>query len=158
MTASRTALTVAMCATLAACANVRLRSPITPASSPPETFVATTSDSRTTRVIDVRDGLSKSAAFHAVSEFLAQKYSVDVSDQHAGFLMTPWQAPIIRDGVPDLRYRARIIARFLGDDWKQLSVRVEANWQKGDEWDVGFDSKMLEDAVVDLRTRVGKKS
>ncbi|HVX41597.1 MAG TPA: hypothetical protein VHB25_18705 [Gemmatimonadaceae bacterium] len=158
MPAHRPILTAAMCLALAACANVRFRSPIAPTAAPPSTFVATTSDTRTTRVIDVRDGLSRTAAFHAVSDFLAQKYSVDVSDPHAGFLMTPWQAPILRDGVPDLRYRTRIITRFLGDDWKQLSVRVEANWQKGDEWDVGYDSQMLEDAVVELRTRIGKKS
>ncbi len=154
----RTVSTAAVCLGLAACSSVRLRSPITPAAAPPATFVMTTSDTRTTRVIDVRDGLSKSAAFRAVSDFLSQKYAVDVSDSHAGFLMTPWQAPIIREGVPDLRYRTRVITRFIGDDWKQLSVRVEANWQRGDEWDVGYDSQMLEDAVVELRTRIGKKS
>lgn len=157
MTAHRRFLTAAACFALTACANVRFRSPIAPAASPPATFVATTSDTRTTRVIDVRDGLSKTAAFRAVSDFLSQKYAIDVSDAHAGFLMTPWQAPLIRDGVPDLRYRTRVITRFIGDDWKQLSVRVEANWQKGDEWDVGYDSEMLEDVVVELRARVGKK-
>ena len=71
--------------------------------------------------------------------------------------MTPWQASFMRQGAPDLRYRTRIIIRFLGDDWKQVSVRVDANWQRGDEWDIGYDSKLLDDAANDLSARVGKK-
>jgi hypothetical protein len=129
--------------------------PATPAS--PSTFVATTSDARVSRVVDVREGLAKAAAFKAVSDFLTQKYSIDVSDPKAGYLMTPWINPI-KNGVPDLRYRSRIVIRFVGDAGKQVSIRCEANWQKSDadEWDVGYDTQMLEDAVVDVRTRIGK--
>jgi hypothetical protein len=141
------------------CAGVSLRSPIaTPSSGgPPSTFITTTADSRMTRVIDLRDGLTRAQAFHAASDYLTQKYSVDVSDSRAGFLMTPWQNSLVRGGSPDLRYRTRLIIR-IGEDGKQASIRNEANWQKGDEWDVGFDNQMLEDAVVELRTRIGKKT
>lgn len=143
-----------------ACGSLRLRSPIatgTSPSGPPATFTPTTSDARMTHVLDVRDGMSKAAAFRAASEYLAQKYSIDVSDPHAGFLMTPW-INNARGGAPDLRYRTRLIVRFLGDDGRQVSVRDEANWQHGDEWEMGYDSQMLEDAVVELRSRIGKKS
>jgi hypothetical protein len=142
---------------LSACHGVQVRSPIAPVSGPPPAFALTTSDVRATRLIDVRDGVTKSAAFRAATDLLTQKFSVDVSDQRAGFLMTPWQASFVHDGVPDLRYRTRLIIRFLGDDWKQASVRSEANWQRGDEWDVGYDSKMLDDVATDLRARIGKK-
>jgi hypothetical protein len=37
-------------------------------------------------------------------------------------------------------------------------VRAEANWQRDDEWDIGYDTQMLEDVVVELRTRIGKRS
>jgi hypothetical protein len=133
--------------------------PTPPAPAAPTTFVATTSDSRVSRVIDVRDGLAKAAAFKSVSDFLTQKYSIDVSDPKAGFLMTPW-INATKNGVPDVRYRTRIVIRFLGDDGKQVAVRCEANWQKSsaDEWDFGYDTQMLEDAVVEVRTRVGKKA
>lgn len=139
---------------------VHLRSPVSTAPTPggpPPTFVGTSSDARMTRLIDVREGMSRAAAFRAASDFLTQKYAVDVSDARAGFLMTPWQSSFVREGAPDLRYRTRIIFR-VGEDGKQASVRTEANWQRGDEWDVGYDSKMLEDAVVELRTRIGKKA
>jgi hypothetical protein len=148
---------VSLAIALGACGGVHLRSPIAPASGPPDSFMPTTSDVRATRIIDVRDGVTKTAAFRAATDLLTQRYSVDVSDQHAGFLMTPWQASLVRDGVPDLRYRTRVIVRFLGDDWKQVSVRSEANWQRGDAWDVGYDSKMLDDVAADLRTRIGKR-
>jgi len=143
----------------AACGGVSLRSPIAAApatNGPPSTFIVTTADARMTRIIDVKDGMTKAQAFRAASDFLTQKYSVDVSDARAGFLMTPWQHSLVRGGTPDLRYRTRIIVR-VSDDGKLASIRNEANWQKGDEWDVGYDSQVLEDAVVELRTRIGKK-
>jgi hypothetical protein len=129
-----------------------------PANVAPPTFVKTTSDARITRLIDVREGMTKAALFRAASDLLTAKYSVDVSDAKAGYLMTPWQASYNRGGAPDLHYRTRIIIRFIGDDWKQASVRAEANWQRDDEWDIGYDTQLLEDVVVELRTRIGKRS
>lgn len=106
----------------------------------------------------VRDGLTKQAAFRLATDYLSQKYTVDVSDPNAGFLMTPWQATLARDGVPELRYRTRIILRFLGDDWKQLAVRAEANWLHGEDWLVGYDAALLDSVSVNLTTRIGKRT
>jgi len=141
---------------LSACHGVHLRSPIAPSSGPPETFVRTSSDTRATRVIEIRDSTQKAVSFKAATDLLNQRFSIDVSDQHAGFLMTPWQASFSRNGAPDLHYRTRIIIRFLGDEWKQVSVRADANWQRAEEWDVGYDSKLLDDVSADLRSRLGK--
>jgi hypothetical protein len=104
----------------------------------------------------LRDGLTKQAAFRLATDYLAEKYTVDVSDPNAGFLMTPWQATLARDGVPELRYRTRIVLRFLGDDWKQLRVQAEANWLRGEEWQVGYDAALLDSVSVNLTTRLGK--
>jgi hypothetical protein len=144
-------------AILTACGGTHVQGAPSGASGPPQTFVATTSETRSSRVIDVRDGVTKTAAFRAATDLLTQRGSIDVSDPRAGFLMTPWQATDIQNGVPDLRYRMRVIIRFVGDDWKQAIVRAEANWQHGDEWDIGYDSKVLDDVANDLRTRIGKK-
>jgi len=122
----------------------------------PTSFVASTSDAKTTRIVLVREGLAKQAAFRLATEYLAQKYTVDVSDPNAGYLMTPWQATLARDGVPELRYRTRIILRFLGDDWKQLTVRAEANWLHGEEWEVGYDAALLDSVSTQLTGRLGK--
>jgi hypothetical protein len=124
----------------------------------PTSFVPSTSDAKTTRIIVVRDGLTKQAMFRIASEYLAQRYTIDVSDPNAGYLMTPWQATLSRDGVPELRYRTRIILRFLGDDWKQLAVRAEANWLRGEEWQVGYDQAQLDSVTAHLTQKLAKRN
>src|SRR5476649_2515020 len=106
-------------------------------SAPPDTFVQSTAELRATRTIDVREGFSHAQAMRTLVETLGQRYAVDVTDSRAGFAMTAWRASLVREGVPDLRYRTRVSARFLGDDWRRLQLRGEANWARGDEWDVG---------------------
>lgn len=96
--------------------------------------------------------------FHIASDYLSQRYTIDVSDPNAGYLMTPWQATLSRDGVPELRYRTRIILRFLGDDWKQLAVRAEANWLRGEEWQIGYDAALLDSVSAQLTQRLTKRS
>lgn len=123
---------------------------------PPASFVESTADAKTSRTFDVRDGWFKPALFSAATDALSKKFQVDVSDPHAGFLMTTWQASSVRNGVPDLRYRTRIVLRFIGDDWKQAKVTVEANWQHGDEWEIGYDAPLLDQVTADLRAAIGK--
>lgn len=125
----------------------------------PTSFVRSTSDTRSTRLIDLRDGLTKPLAWRTALEVLGAEHTVDVRDEAAGFAMTPWEATVVRDGVPDLRYRTRVTLRFLGDEWKQLQVRAEANWRsRGDEWDVGFDEALLDKLTTDLQSRLGKRA
>ena len=128
----------------------------TNATAPPS-FVRSTAESQVTRSIDVRDGFTHSQAMRALTDALGQRYTVEVQDPRAGFAMTAWQASLLRDGVPDLRYRTRVTARFLGDDWKKLQLRHEANWARGDEWDVGYDLPQLDSVTMELRAKVGKK-
>jgi hypothetical protein len=145
------------CTTLgggAGASDVRIDQPGAPAS-----FVRSTSDTRSTRLIDLRDGLTKPLAWRTALEVLGTEHTVDVRDETAGFAMTPWEATVVRDGVPDLRYRTRVTLRFLGEDWKQLQVRAEANWRvRGDEWEVGFDEALLEKVTSDLQSRLGKRA
>ena len=125
----------------------------------PSSFVRSTSDTRSTRLIELRDGLTKPLAWRTALEVLGAEHQIDVRDETAGFAMTPWEATVVRDGVPDLRYRTRVTLRFLGEEWKQLQVRAEANWRsRHDEWDVGFDDALLEKVTSDLQSRLGKRS
>lgn len=124
---------------------------------PPPTFSKTTADLKVSRLIELREGMTKATLFRNATEVLSAKYSVDVSDAKAGFLMTPWQASFSRAGMPDLRYRTRVIVRFVGEDWKQVLVRAEAQWQRDDEWDVGVDNALLDEVVNDVKAKIGKK-
>jgi hypothetical protein len=41
-----------------------------------------------------------------------------------------------------------------------VSVRAQANWQRlgtTDEWDVGYDTQVLDDVSNDLTARIGKR-
>jgi hypothetical protein len=108
-------------------------------------------------MIDVREALTHAQAMRLLTDALGQRYTVEVTDPRAGFAMTAWQAGLQRDGVPDLRYRTRVTAKFLGDDWRRLQLRGEANWQRGEEWDVGYDVAQLDSVANDLRAKLGKK-
>jgi hypothetical protein len=126
------------------------------ANNAPSTFIRSTSDAQVTRTVDVREGLTRTQAMRMLTEALAQRYTVEVVDARAGFAMTAWQASI-RDGVPDLRYRTRVTGKFLGDDWRKLQLRDEANWQRGSEWDVGYDVSQLDSVAAELRAKLGKR-
>ena len=131
---------------------------VTPGSGlAPASFVRTTADAPAMRSIDVRDGLSRQTAMRSLTDALAQRYVVDVVDPRAGFAMTTWQASLIREGVPDPRYRTRFVARFV-DEWHALQLRSEARFTHGQEPDVGYDSAQLDSLATDLRGKLGKKS
>jgi hypothetical protein len=120
----------------------------------PASFVGLGLESGTAYTIQVRDGLSRAAAWRALTDYLSQRHTIVVRDQNAGFAMTAWEASFTRDGVPDLRYRTRVVITYLGD-WRQLHVRAEANWKAGDDWQVGVDRDLLSRTVGELQARVG---
>lgn len=124
----------------------------------PVSFVHSTSEAQVTRVVDVREGLSRPQAMRILTDALSASFTVEVVDPRAGFAMTAWQASLQHEGVPDLRYRTRITARFIGDDWRRIQVRDEANWQRGEEWDVGYDAAQLDSVTADLRTKFARKT
>jgi hypothetical protein len=146
-------LVLAALALCAACASASGGS----GEGPPPSFVPSTAESRATRVIDVREGLPHAQAMRILTDALAQHFTVEVTDPRAGFAMTAWQSGLVREGVPDLRYRTRLTAKFVGEEWRQLQVRGEANWARGEEWEVGFDAVQLDSVVADLRTKLGRK-
>lgn len=124
---------------------------------PPASFVRSTADVRATRMIEVREGLARPQALRILTDALSERFVVEVTDPRAGFVMTAWQSGVVRDGVPDLRYRTRLIARFMGENWNALQLRDEANWARGDEWDIGYDAAQLDTAATLLRQRLGKQ-
>ncbi|HET9010496.1 MAG TPA: hypothetical protein VFN38_01715 [Gemmatimonadaceae bacterium] len=125
--------------------------------TPPASFVRSTAELRSTRMIEVREGLTKPDAMKLVADALGERYVVEVADPNAGFTMTSWRSTMSREGVPDLRYRTRLVTRFLGDDWRRLQVRSEANWARADEWDIGYDVAQLDTASRALRERLSPR-
>jgi uncharacterized lipoprotein len=120
----------------------------------PASFLRLANEAQTSSTIAVRDGQTRATAWRALTDYLGQNHTIAVRDQAAGFAMTAWEASLMRDGVPDLRYRTRLVVTYLGD-WRQLHVRAEANWKEGDEWQVGVDRELLAAATAELQKRVG---
>ena len=124
---------------------------------PPSSFVRSTADVRATRMIEVREGLARPQALRLVTDALSEMFVVEIVDPRVGFVMTAWQSSVVRDGVPDLRYRTRLVARFMGQNWNALQLRDEANWARGDEWDIGYDAAQLDTVSTMLRQKLGKQ-
>ena len=141
---------------LVGCAAIRPGSSA-PVATAPASFVRSTAEAQVTRVIDVRDGLTRAQAMRLLTDALGQRYTVEVVDPRAGFAMTAWQATLQRDGVPDLRYRTRVTGKFMGDDWRKLQLRDEANWRRDEEWEIGYDVAQLDSVTSDVRAKLGKR-
>jgi hypothetical protein len=142
---------------LVACATITGGRGRSTGGEPPGSFVRSTVELRASRMIEVRPELPRAQALKLTSDALADRYVVEVTDPKAGFLMTAWQAGMMRGGVPDLRYRTRLVAKFVGDDWHALQLRSEANWARGEEWDIGYDVAQLDTVASELRTRLSRK-
>jgi hypothetical protein len=103
--------------------------PAGPTATAPSSFVRTTAEAPAIRNVEVRDGLTHQQAMRTLVDALSERYVVDVVDPRAGFAMTTWQANLMREGVPDLRYRTRVVARFV-DEWRSLQIRSEARYAR----------------------------
>lgn len=137
---------------LPGCATLRPASSVV--GGAPATFVRLAAEGQTARTFPVKNG-ARAAAWRTVTEYLSESHTIAVRDPNAGFAMTAWEASLAREGVPDLRYRTRLIVSFIGDEWQQLNVRAEANWKEGDEWQVGYDQELLDRVTAELQARLG---
>jgi hypothetical protein len=120
----------------------------------PSTFVRLATEAQISRTIPVKNG-GAASSWRTLTEYLSASHTIAVRDQSAGFAMTAWEATLAREGVPDLRYRTRLVVSFVGEDWKQLNIRAEANWKEGDEWQVGYDRELLDRVTAELAARLG---
>jgi len=128
-----------------------------PVGGTPASFERLGNEAQLSRTIQVRAGMSRAVAWRTLTEYLSQRHTIAVQDQNGGFAMTAWEASAMREGVPDLRYRTRIIAHFIGEDWPQLYVRVDAGWKEGDQWQVGIDRQLLDRVAAELQTVLGPR-
>jgi hypothetical protein len=53
------------------------------ANSAPSSFIRSNADAQVTRVLDVREGLSRTQAMRLLTDALAQRYTVEVVDARA---------------------------------------------------------------------------
>jgi hypothetical protein len=110
----------------------------------------------TWRSIEVREGMAKDDIWRVMVDGLSQKFDLEVLDKESGYLRTSWKYTFIVRGHISERYRARIIVKATGADWKTVQVKSEANWLAKGGWMMGYDSRLLEDVYGDLQGRIGR--
>ncbi len=123
---------------------------------PPPTFIRTLDEAGTWRSIEVRSGLEGDELWTTTVDAMARSFDLEVMDKPSGYIRTSWKFTFIRSGEVIDRYRARIVVKFQGTDWTTLEVKSEANWLSDRGWEVGYDSRLLEDVFGDLQGRLGR--
>jgi hypothetical protein len=122
----------------------------------PPHFIRTMDEPGTWKSIEVRDGMTKDEVWRVIVDALSQKFDLEVLEKDSGYVRTSWKHTYMVRGHISERYRARIIVKMLGSDWKTLQVKCEANWLAKHGWMMGYDSRLLEDVFGDLQGRIGR--
>ena len=124
---------------------------------PPTTFRPTLDESGTWRSVEVREGLDKDELWTAVVGVLSREFELEVAEKDSGHVRTAWKRTyVVGKGVLSERYRARLVVKLLGTDWKTVQVRSDALWFGGYDWEQGYDTILLERAYGDLQDRIGR--
>ena len=108
------------------------------------------------KTIEVREGMTKDVIWRVIVDSLSQKFDLEVLDKDSGYLRTSWKYTYIVGKYVSERYRARIIVKTVGSEWKTVQVKSEANWLERHGWVMGYDSRLLEDVYGDLQGRIGR--
>lgn len=109
--------------------------------------------------IEIRDGLEKNDLWRVVVDAVSQQFDLEVLDKESGYMRSSWKYSSIGRGDRADSYGNRISIKFLGDDWKTLQLKCEAQWYDPKEgWISGYDTRFLKDVYSQLQGRVGRIS
>lgn len=122
---------------------------------PPTTFIKTFDTSSNWRSIEVREELERAQIWTIMVDTLSQTYDLEVINDSAGYIRTSWKYTYIKNGNVISNYRSRIVVKAV-DNWAQVQVKCESNWLSEEGWEVGYDSRLLEDAYGDLQGKIGR--
>jgi hypothetical protein len=101
--------------------------------------------------------LGKDELWTAVVAVLSREFDVEVAQKDSGYVQTAWKRTyVVAKGVQSERYRARLVVKFLGADWRTVQVRSDALWYGGYDWEQGYDTILLEHAYGDLQGSIGR--
>src|SRR6266498_4920373 len=118
----------------------------------PKTFIETHDEGGVWKNVEVRDGLEKEELWRKVVDALTHDFDVEVLDKDSGYLRSAWKYSYVSSTKRYDQYRNRITVKFIGDDWKVVQLKVEANWfsKSAGDWVLGYDSQLLRDVYTEL--------
>jgi hypothetical protein len=97
--------------------------------------------------IQLRDDLKFDKAFDAVLDVVAKRFEMDVISKEGAYGRSQWN---YRWGVAEgTSYRTRVIFKFTPDKTK-VDIKTEAEYLRGNRWEMGFDTRLLETVKQDI--------
>ena len=104
--------------------------------------------------IQIRQGLNFDKAFDEVLDVVAKRFEMDVISKEGAYARSQWS---YRWGVTEnsTSYRTRVIFKFSPDKTK-VDVKTEAEWNVGNTWQMGYDTRLLETIKQDIMGVAGR--
>lgn len=124
--------------------------------TPPRTFLRTYDEPEIWKTVDINDSFEKDKIWRLLVDTLSQKYDLEVLEKDSGYLRTSWKYTYVRRGEISSRYRSRIVAKFLGEQWEKVQLKCESNWLENEGWIMGYDTRLLEDIYGDIQGKLGR--
>jgi hypothetical protein len=121
--------------------------------STPETFVQ--GDESTWSSIEIKSGISFEHAWEKVVDVLAKKFELEMISKDGGYVRTSWIYTWWKIGERTENYRVRAIVKFSADR-QTVDMKAEANYLDGDQWKLGFDTRLTETVKQDIMGVVGR--
>ena len=103
--------------------------------------------------IQIREELKFDKAFDEALDVVAKRFEMDVISKEGAYARSQWS---YRWGVTEgTSYRTRVIFKFSPDKTK-VDVKTEAEWNVGNMWRMGYDTRLLETIKQDMMGTVGR--
>ena len=103
--------------------------------------------------IQLREELKFDKAFDEILDVVAKRFEMDVISKEGAYARSQWS---YRWGVTEgTSYRTRAIFKFSPDKTK-VDIKTEAEWNVGNTWLVGYDTRLLETIKQDIMGVAGR--
>lgn len=117
----------------------------------PKSFTKTQGQSWST--IEVRSDTDYNRAWDTVLEILVKSFEIDQAIRDEGYIRTGWL--YTWSGEYLAKYRVRITVKF-SPDRTRLQFLPEAQFQAGENWILGTDTRLVSTIKTDLMGTVGR--
>jgi len=106
--------------------------------------------------VQIADRISYNLAFDEVITILTKKFELEMISKEAGYLKTKWVTTWTGKWgeKPQKSYRVRITVR-MSEERKRIDIHAEAEKRKGNWWETGHDTRLLEEIRKDISGVVG---
>lgn len=129
----------------------RKRTPPPQTDSKPKTFIKTMEPSWIS--IALRDGVTEDQAWDAILDILIKRFDMEVMEKNNGYIRTVWLYTWTGQATED--YRVRTTVKFKKGE-KKVDIKTEAEYNSGEQWVAGYDTRLVETLKTDIMGSVGR--